>query len=207
MAANYQSRNSRPPTKEHKRKFTISDHALARFRERVDEEFRHRDDLDLGNLLDAKLRQAEFRYTVRDPRAPNEITQLYSVACRRATFYAVVREVTAVTVLDEQMAKNNFSGVWTNVLNAPFADALKDVKPAAPPPGRLGVAAPAATTPDPVEVAGIAYARALKHVQTCTAARARAATLLAEADMAVGEAKVALATAHVDLQAVTGEES
>lgn len=105
----------------YKRKYNISTHALQRFRERVDDEFRHRDDRDLMNLLDDKLRATDKKFDVRDPRAPGEVTKLYEISTRKAgTFYAVVREETAVTVLDKEMAANNFAGQWEPILNLPF---------------------------------------------------------------------------------------
>jgi hypothetical protein len=133
----FAGRNSRAPTN-YKRKYNVSKHALDRFRERVDDEFRHRDDNDLMNLLDDKLRNAEQTWDVRDPRAPKEVTKLYAISTRKAgKFYAVVRDETAVTVLDEEMAANNFAGQWKPILSLPFA-ALKDfvLKPVADvPPG------------------------------------------------------------------------
>jgi hypothetical protein len=104
----FSSRSARIPARHHKRRYTISRHAIERFRERVDEEFRHRDDEDLSNLLDDRVCHAESTYQVRDPRAPDDITTLCSVACRHATYYVVVRNMTVVTLLDEDMARNNF---------------------------------------------------------------------------------------------------
>ena len=129
----FKSRTARVPPRHHKRRYTISKHAIDRFRERVDEEFRHRDSDDLANLLDDRVHHAETTYEVRDPRAPDEITTLRSVGCRHATYYAVVRNDTVVTVLDEDMARNNFNGQWATVMNTPFK-ALRDMKlpPAAP---------------------------------------------------------------------------
>jgi hypothetical protein len=193
------SRTSRIPPRNRKRKLAISNHAIERFRERVDEEFRHRDDEDLANLLDERLSYAEHNYEVRDPRAPDAITTLRSVACRHATYYAVVRNETVVTVLDEDMAKNNFDGQWSPVLNAPFT-ALRDVKilPAAIPTLALPAAPPAAPTAlpsaDPLAEAGVAYARARKRKHDCAEAvtkiRAeldRATADLSAADQAVEE--------------------
>lgn len=198
MSNAFISRTARVPPRHHKRRLTISTHAGERFRERVDEEFRHRDDEDLANLLDERIRHAEFNYQVRDPRAPDEITTLRSVACRHATYYAVVRNETVVTVLDEDMAKNNFDGQWAPVLNTPFT-ALRDFKlPPALPPAPIPsppLALPAAPVPpDPLTEAGVAYARARKQqhscaetVSTCKAELERATAALSEAELAVEE--------------------
>lgn len=123
----FASRSARVPARNYKRRLSVSKHAVERFRERVDEEFRHRDDEDLSNLLDERISHAEVNYQVRDPRAPDDITTLRSVACRHATYYAVVRNNTVVTLLDEDMARNNFDGQWKPVLNAPFT-VLRDMK-------------------------------------------------------------------------------
>jgi hypothetical protein len=147
------SRSTRP-SRSYKRRFMISRHALDRFRERVDEEFRHRDDDDLGNLLDERVQHAEFTYQVRDPRAPDAITTLRSVACRHATYYAVVRSGTVITVLDEEMARNNFDGQWSPILNAPF-EVLRGLKipPQVPalPAAAIVAALPAAASLEPVQ--------------------------------------------------------
>jgi len=118
VKSDFTSRTARVPARHYKRRLTISEHAVERFRERVDEEFRHRDDEDLANLLDERLSYAEFTYQVDDPRAPEAVTTIRSVACRHATYYAVVREDTAITVLDEEMARNNFDP-WIPVLVTP----------------------------------------------------------------------------------------
>jgi hypothetical protein len=210
----FHSRNDRAPN-DYKRKFTISAHALERFRERVDEEFRSRPDLDLGNLLDERLRHAERQYTVRDPRAPEEITYLYAIATRRGdSFYVVVRNETAVTVLDPDMAQKNFQGTWTSTMNTPFtADSLRDVAKAIqsapkikltprdqavlrgdlpPLPSTPEVALPAhGAAPEftPLELAGLRHARALKNYRECELAVERA-------KRAVFDAETALQLAH-----------
>lgn len=123
--SSFTSRNSRAPN-DYKRRFTISWHALDRFRGRVDDEFRYRDDTDLKNLLDEKLCHAEQTWDLRDPRAPSEVTHLMAISTRKAgRFYAVVRNETAVTILDEAMAANNFAGQWQPILSLPFSG-LKD---------------------------------------------------------------------------------
>lgn len=124
----FMSRNSRAPTPRRRLTYRISLHALQRFRERVDDEYASRDDDDLINLFDEKLRFAEKKHDVRDPRAPGEVTTLYELSTRKAgTFYAVVRQDTAVTVLDEDMVKSNFAEQFKPILHLPFAG-LKDLK-------------------------------------------------------------------------------
>lgn len=187
------SRTARVPARHYKRHYTISKHAIERFRERVDEEFRHRADEDLSNVLDERVHHAESTYQVRDPRAPDDITTLRSVTCRHATYYAVVRNAAVVTVLDEDMARNNFDGQWSSILNAPFA-VLRDLKlpPAVPP--SPSPALPPAAAADPLAEAGVAYARARrqKHecMETVTALKAeldRATEALHQAEAAVDQ--------------------
>jgi len=62
------SRNDRGAPQNYRRKFTISAHAVERYRERVDVEFQARDDQDLGNMLDEKLQHPE--------RAKREVERL-----------------------------------------------------------------------------------------------------------------------------------
>ena len=205
LMTDFSSRSARMPPRHHKRNYTISQHAIDRFRERVDEQFRHRNDDDLGNLLDDRVRHAETNYQVRDPRAPEEITTLRSVACKHATYWAVIREQTVVTVLDEEMARNNFQGQWAVVLNTPFA-ALRDLKlPVAvpapkPAPSPAPAAAPAAPAPDMLAEAGVAYARAQKHKHACTETIAR---LKAELEQTVARLKTELERADVELREAT----
>jgi len=220
------SRNDRPPNHYH-RKFNISVHALDRFRERVDEEFRHRDDIDLGNLLDERLRHPEHQYTVRDPRAPGEITYLYEIVMRQnGTFYVVVRDETAITVLDPAMAQRNFAEAWTPTMNTPFNnESLKkvmhqvqttppkikltpkdqtilrgDLPPS--PPSNAEIALPVRGTGrqlTPLEVAGMRHARALRqhHDREVTLARAKRAVV--DAELALQEAHVERAAALQEL--------
>ncbi len=212
MKSDFTSRTARVPTRYYKRRLTISEHAIERFRERVDEEFRHRDDEDLANLLDERLSYAEFTYQVDDPRAPNAVTTIRSVACRHATYYAVVREDTAITVLDEEMAHNNFDP-WIPVLVTPQglkllapsrlpalpAASVQQALPAptaedppAPVVGETEAPATSARPADPLAEAGVAYARARRHQHACEAAVAaikaeldRATEVLLEAELAV----------------------
>jgi hypothetical protein len=197
----FASRTTRRPTR-HKRRYAISHHALERFRERVDEELRHRGDDDLMNLLDDRVCHADRDYQVRDPRAPEAITTLHEVHCRKDTYFAVERDGTVVTLLDEQMARNNFGGQWTPVLNAPFAK-LRDLKIAPPAPAK-----PPAPTPPVDEVdealAACARARAVQRDREATVA-----ALLAELDRAAAalrEATAAVDLAHRRLVDLTTEE-
>jgi hypothetical protein len=204
------SRTARVPPRHYKRRYTISKHAIERFRERIDEEFRHRDDEDLSNVLDERVHHAETTYEVRDPRAPDEITTLRTVACRHATYYAVVRNSTVVTVLDEDMARNNFNGQWAPVMNAPFT-VLRDLKlppPALPtarspaPPPALPAAPVAA--PDPLEEAGVAYARARRQKHECTEAVSALRAELDRATEALRQAEEAVVETHQRLVDLAG---
>jgi hypothetical protein len=209
LMADFSSRSARIPPRHHKRSFAISKHAIDRFRERVDEEFRHRDDDDLGNLLDERVRHAESNYQVRDPRAPDEITTLRSVACKHATYWAVIRDQTVVTVLDEEMARNNFQGQWAVVLNTPFA-ALRDLKLSVAPPAASvpkPVPAPAPEVPaDPLAEAGVAYARARKRKHACAENVARLQAELERADVELRDAMLAVEEARRHLDDLTGGE-
>jgi hypothetical protein len=106
-----------------------------------------------------------------------------------------VRNDTVVTVLDEDMAKNNFDGQWSPVLNAPFT-ALRDLKlpPPAPAPAPVSALSAAPFPPDALAEAGVAYARARRRKHECaevvTALRIeldRAAEELRQAEQAVDE--------------------
>lgn len=198
MSNDFTSRTARVPSRSYKRRFTISKHAIERFRERVEEEFMHRSDDDLSNVLDERVYHAESTYQVRDPRAPDEITTLRSVTCRHATFYAVVRNATVVTVLDEEMARNNFDGQWKTVLNAPFA-ALRDLKlpaPTAPASSPPPVAPAAPEAPDTLAEAGVAYARARRRKHECTEAITTLKAELDRATEALREATLAVDETH-----------
>lgn len=231
----FSSRTARIPPRHHKRAYTISKHAVDRFRERVDEEFRHREDEDLSNLLDARVKHAESSYEVRDPRAPDEITNLRSVACRHATYWAVVRGSTVVTVLDEEMAKNNFNGQWATVLNTPFT-ALRNLKlptTAKPPPALTPVlvkmegknpvvqnqaeiaeaktdvaarVADASEELDPLVEAGVAYARARKRKHACGELVVKLRAELQRAEEELQAAALDVNESHRRLVDLTGGE-
>jgi hypothetical protein len=191
------SRNDRGQHSNYRRKFTISVHAVERYRERVDEEFRHRDDQDLGNMLDEKLQHPESKQTVRDTKAPEEVTQLFEIVMRTGSnYFVVMRNDTAVTVLDPSMVKTNFiEGTWKPALNTPFSgDALKKIQATGPrrltsqaqaiarvdsavPPKTAEIALPvhgAAPEYSPLELAGITHARALKRCREVDLALERA---------------------------------
>lgn len=215
----FTSRTARVPTRHYKRRLTISEHAIERFRERVDEEHRHRDNEDLANLLDERLRYAEFNYQVHDTRAPQAVTTIRSIGCRDATYYAVVRDETAITVLDEEMARNNFDP-WIPVLITPNGPKplTPPRLPTLPPPPQLPVlpALPAtevaivlalsAADPaaDPLEAAGIAYARARRQHHACEAAVAAIKADLDRAVEALLEAELAVEDTHRQLLDLAG---
>jgi len=191
------SRTDRGQHQTYRRKFTISAHAIERYRERVDVEFQARDDQDLGNMLDEKLQHPESKQTIRDPKAPEEITQLFEIVMRTGSnYFVVMRNDTAVTVLDPSMVKTNFAeGTWKAALNTPFTgDALKKIQAAGPrrltqveqaiargnvpPPAKtVEIALPTrGTAPafSPLELAGMANARALRRCREVDVALERA---------------------------------
>jgi len=211
------ARSDRAPNN-YQRKFDIREHAIDRFRERVDEEYRCRSEHDLGNLLDEKLKQAVRRFSVDDPRAPGKLTILVEIETRTSTFYVVTRGIAAITVLDPSMAKTNFA-VWTpldergnliaDVQAAPprlsftpidQARLRGDLLPALPPSPEIALpthgSAPEFTL---LEKAGLAHARALKRSKDCELAVTHAKQTLAKAEADLEEAKVALATAAAEL--------
>jgi hypothetical protein len=194
---------NKAPEARYVRKHNISHHALERFRERVEEDVKCRSNHDVSNLLDEKICQATNVYTVRDPRAPEAITKLHEIDLRSGTYYVVVRDGTAVTVLDATMVKDNYSlENWKPTLNAPFTkDALRSIQ--ATPPRKLTLTdeaimrgdlpppkpvAPSASEPSPIEAAGIAYAQALKHKNDCELAVLRARDGLAQAETTLQDA-------------------
>ena len=192
---------NKAPESRYVRKYSISHHALERFRERVEEDVKCRSNHDISNLLDEKICQA-LPMTVRDPRAPEAITQLHAIELRSGTYYAVVRDGTAITVLDETMVKNSYSMEnWKSTMNAPFTKAALAAVQAAPTRkltptdeailrGDLPLSAlnsklplaPPSSALTPIEAAGIAYANALKHEHDCAhrLERAQVAVTLAE---------------------------
>ena len=229
MSSDFTSRTARVPTRHYKRRFTISEHAVERFRERVDEEFRHRDDNDLANLLDERLSYAEHTYQVHDPRAPQAVTTLHSVACRHATYYAVMRHDTAITLLDEHMAHNNFDP-WTPVEVTPnglkiltppprlpivTAPPVMDDPPPPPvaPPVEDGPLAvvddppPQAPFEDQLAEAGVAYARTRRQQHACEEAVTRLKLESDRAAEALLEAKRAVEDAHRRLIELAEDEA
>lgn len=108
----------------------VSDHAMLRFRERVEEEFLHRSDDDLADLLNDRLRAPVLSREVIDPREPKIPTMLHLFECRTGErLVAVVREKCVVTVLEDWMARSNYPG-WEDgtppaPLGSPLADKIK----------------------------------------------------------------------------------
>lgn len=117
--------------------FRVSEHALERFRERVEEEFTHRGDDDLADLLNTRITNRLCSAHVKDPRCPGVVTVLYKFECRDGgKLVAVVRDQTVVTVLDDWMARNNY-GDWDGegpaisgtTLGVVFGEKLRGVTP------------------------------------------------------------------------------
>lgn len=120
---------SKAPDPTYVRRFTITRHALERFRERVDEEFGSRNDIDLGNVLDERVHHSKDVSPIDDPSS-SKPTSLHGIRNRSGSskYYAIVRDGHVVTVLDQAMIENNFqTGTWKRPINKPFA-VLKDVK-------------------------------------------------------------------------------
>lgn len=161
------------PASKYRRTFVITEHVLERFRERCEFDVKARAPEDIGNLLDEKLRDARALprciRDIRDRKAPDDITQLVEIEMRHELLFVVMRDNTAVTLVDEAMAAENFkNGKWTHVVNTPF-QVLKHVTPIAKPaPAPAMPSPPLAPTPpelSPLEAAGIAHARALRAVR------------------------------------------
>ena len=120
------------PEPAYRRRLTISKHAIERFRERVEEEFLHRSDEDLANLLDARIAASTSTQEITDQSGsvalPSTIVQ---VACRNGFCYCVIRDRTCVTVLDPSMLEANFATKqWKRgAFNAAFSK-LKGLTPA-----------------------------------------------------------------------------
>jgi hypothetical protein len=156
----------------------VSEHAMLRFRERVEEEFLHRSDDDLADLLNDRIRAAVLSCEVVDPRDPGTPTTLHLFETRTgARLVAVVRDKTVVTVLDDWMARNNYPG-WEEgkvklpssaPLSSPLGDKIRGlsiVPSIASPlalepgesveiqPGEVVEAAPASTTTAPPDLYG-----------------------------------------------------
>lgn len=125
--------------------YRVTDHALERFRERVEEEFTHRSNDDLADLLNERINNAVRSGRVTDPRAPDQPTALYQFECRTGVcLVAVVRGQNVITVLDDWMARSNYPG-WDGsptasmgtIGSSALAGKLRDVVPVAtllPPP-------------------------------------------------------------------------
>lgn len=129
-----------PPTRREFR-YQITKHAIDRFRERVEEEFVHRDDIDLARLLDDRLRAAVDggNYTdIKDPSTPTGEARVVRIESRVGTTQHVVLRpdkgvasgYAAITLVTDAQARNSYAtGKWT-IPNRPFAEALRNIKPA-----------------------------------------------------------------------------
>ncbi len=121
------------PHMNHKRAYTISAHAIERFRERaMDKDVLALDDWGIGNVIDATVRQNDESTIVIDTR--NSDTETQVARCRYrdgAPFLAVIRDKTVVTILDiDMLATNVDNGSWRRKINSPFtATALAGVVP------------------------------------------------------------------------------
>jgi hypothetical protein len=122
--------------------FQVTDHALERFRERVEEEFVHRSNDDLADLLNARISSAVRSANVVDPRAPDKVTTLYLFECRTGkSLVAVVRDQHVITVLDDYMARTHYPG-WDGsptaglgtIGSTVIGSKLRDVVPVVPVP-------------------------------------------------------------------------
>lgn len=171
----------RAPKQHYGRKFQISAHAIERFRERVDEEFAHRPDPDLMNLLDERICNAKRSEDVIDHHYRDTPSKVYVIESRKGQLaLAIVRENTCVTVLDEDMLEANVAkGSWSRrPINTPFAEALAGVKaprlstPAGEVSSHQRAVPPKLELPpsDPIAEAGMAHAHAL-YLEHAAAAR------------------------------------
>lgn len=192
------------PAAAYVRRFGITAHAIERFRERVDEEFAHRPDVDLGNLLDERIRQADAE-EITDTVGVKDGSpaMVYRIQNRSGaqSYYAIVRNNIVVTVLDESMLEKNFAtGAWLRpkTINRPFAGLaalpIAVVKPKVVPMPSAGhvvvLESDAAPTASSAEVLGAAYAKALAVHE-----HAQRAVEVSEADLA------ALTKRHAELVA------
>lgn len=120
------------PAASYQRRFVVSAHAVERFRQRVDGEFQSRSNHDLANLLDERIvRHSEDHQIITDLAECDKPTIVYRVQNRNgAIYYAVVRDNTVVTVLDEQMLDWNISsGKWKRGgFNTPFAKVAQTLR-------------------------------------------------------------------------------
>lgn len=131
--------------------YDITNHAIERFRERVEEEFRHRSNGDLTRLLDERIDHACRDGLVKVVVDANNLVTFESRAGTPSV--AVMRPATrgrdllsCVTVLTQEMAQQNMvNGTWREKsVNRPFAGLAlpapaprpAPAAPAAPAPGR-----------------------------------------------------------------------
>jgi hypothetical protein len=94
------------------RPFRATDHALDRFRERVERRYANLDKEALTKILSDRIwYESLYVRGVRDPRRPEVPTTLYLLARPDGHPYVcVVRQFAVVTILDAWMADNNFPG-------------------------------------------------------------------------------------------------
>lgn len=152
--------------------YHVTDHALERFRERVDEERRALPDRSLGLLLDERLwdaYQAKKFVEVVDRDRPTERTWIFEIEARssRKNFVVMRRyhpgarpalpimngtigcSLAAITVLTSEMAAANYAnGLW-RVPNTVMAEKLAGIKAAPPAPPSVNM--PSADSPPPKE--------------------------------------------------------
>lgn len=122
-----------------------------------------RSDFDLGNLLDERIHGASKHQTVIDTRNIESVTRVFQLEHRDgAIYYAIVRDMTVVTVLDADMLQANFdNGSWkVGPMNMPFTKLTLR--------GVVAETSAIKVAPPPVDVVPIAKAPA----DTKTAARA-----------------------------------
>ena len=147
------------------------EHAVERFRERVDEEFTARSDNDLKNLLDDRIQHAERMVKVIDHKDGGTLKHVFYIQNRNGkTNLAVVvidqsRVGRCVTVLDENMFDQNIlNKSWTlpaeKLENRPF-ESLSVVTTVPNPSSSTPSFTPGPTQRD-LEAAAIRHANALR---------------------------------------------
>jgi len=151
------------PVSDRKFHYWITDHAVQRFRERVDPSTGARLDYDLAMLLDERIHQAlqnNNSTVVIDADAPDEDTRVVQIDARDGQkCFVVMRMFTpngyprantlggpgsrapgTVTILTSEMASRNYASRQWKIPNRPFAAALAKA-PAIPAPAPKPIAA------------------------------------------------------------------
>lgn len=146
----------KPPEINRDFRYWISEHAVQRFRDRVDDDTKARTDRDLGLLLDERIHVAILAgksTQVVDADAPAEDTRVVQIESRSGQNCFVVmrphavngyprtrtvggpgcRAPLAITVLTSEMASRNYVVKQWKVANRPFAGKLDFVQPAPAP--------------------------------------------------------------------------